>query len=203
MRLAYFCCSAEHLPLGEISAASARQHMPGLEIVHLTDHETPGMLLADTVVRLKLDGDFWRRHWTAYAELSGDVICANTDIVFRGDVRHVFDDASELIVPEIRDPRVRYDAGLLFCRAPRFCAALADGGADGLDEWIPAYGAEIDSGRYTVRRLPGRTYSYVPHSAADPCAGALAVHYRGPRKRWMAAGWSQREESTRWMAVAT
>ena len=175
--------------------------MPGIEIVHLTDHETPGLLGADTVVRLRLEGDFWRRHWSAYAELDGDVICANTDIVFRGDVRHVFDDTADVMVPVIRDPRVRYDAGIVFCRSRQFCAALAENGASGLDAWLANYGAEIDSGRHRVRRLPGSVYSYVPASASDPCDGALAVHYRGPRKRWMLAGWQQAEESRRWDAT--
>ena len=41
--------------------------------------------------------------------------------------------------------------------------------------------------RGVVRTLPGAIYSYVPASADDECARASIVHYRGPRKEWMAA----------------
>lgn len=205
MRVAYFCCHAAHLPLGALSVASVKKHMPQVETVQLTDAATPAIDGVDTVLRIELRGHFWRRHWLAYAELgTGDVICANTDVVFRDDVSHVFKDGYfSIAVPTIRDPHFRYDAGVLFSRSPSFCAALADAPVgDDLNAWLASYQSEIDSGRHRVMRIPGKVYSYVPSSAGDRCDGAKVAHYRGPRKQWMHPDWQQVGEAQRWNAAA-
>lgn len=201
MKIAYFCCSRAHLALGALSVNSARAVMPQAEIVHLTDEATPPLEGVDVVLRQVLEGNWWRRMWQASAALEGDVIHANTDILFRGDVSHVFALDFDIAVPHIADPVVRHDAGILFSRSPAFCRALAASPAaqvdkeGDIDAWLASYNAEINARRYRVVVLPGSVYSRVPGFAEDPVASARVVHFRGPRKRWMLPQWNNRQEA--------
>jgi len=206
VKIAYFCCSREHLALGALSIQSARAAMPQAEIVHLTDEATPALEGADVVLRQPLEGNWWRRMWHASAALEGDVIHANTDIVFRADVSHVFALDFDIAVPHIADPVVRYDAGLLFCRRRSFCRRLADAPAaeapeGDIDAWLAAYNTEVDSARWWRVVLPGHIYSHVPltEETARLATYARALHYRGPRKRWLLPTWKTAKEGA-WAA---
>ncbi len=200
MKIAYFCCSVDHLPLGEISAASARACMPDAEIIHLTDRDTPALQGADRVIRLELDGSFWRRLWLASSHLDGEVIHANTDIVFLQDVSSVFTLDFDIAVPHIADPRWRYDAGLLFSRSRDFCRALAESSAAGtndLDAWLASYRIAVD--RFAHVTLPGYFYSHVPLRDKVSDERIKVMHFRGPRKAWMLASWKPSPDDERWM----
>ena len=200
MRIAYFCCHADHLRLGALSTASARAYMPGVEIVHLTDAATDPLPGADTVLRFATEGNFWRRSWTALAALERNVLMVGTDTLFRRDVTEVFLRPFEVALPHIAGPH-RYDAGTVFARSSAFFRRMADDPVAllpqaefGIDAFLGEYhrhawhAAAIGAG---VLELPGRVYGYAPRAADDPgIKDAAIVHYRGPRKRWMLPGWN-------------
>lgn len=56
-----------------------------------------------------------------------------------------------------------------------------------IDAQLAAINGVIGAFDGHVRALPGKVYSYVPRSKDDSCDGAAIIHYRGPRKEWMAA----------------
>ncbi len=197
MRIAYFCCHPDHLKLGGLSVASARRHMPGVEIVHLTDRVTDPLPGADTVMRFDTEGNFWGRSWAAMAALDGNVLLVGTDVLFRRSVAEVFAQPFALALPHIAGPR-RYDAGVVFSRFPGFFRLMALDPVSALpqpefevDPFLDKFHAYVGQLNGGVKELPGTVYSYTPTAADDPgIARAAIVHYRGPRKRWMLPGWN-------------
>lgn len=204
MRIAYFCCNPGHLGLGALSIASAKKHMPEIEVVHLTDAKTEPLQGADTVLRFDTEGNFWKRYWTAAAALDGEVLLVGTDTIFRRDVSDLFAEQFEVALPHIADRRLRYDAGTQAVRTPDFFRHLAASPFAELeqvttDAFLNEFAHCVKSYNGKIIDLPGKIYSFVPCAHDDPgIQSAAIVHYRGPRKRWMDNGWAPSPEAERW-----
>lgn len=193
MKIALYVESEAYRWMADAAIASARRFMPNAEIVHLTNTQFPALDGADMVVRDDLPGrNFLGRYFGLAHHLHGDVLYANCDILFKASVERVFEAKFDLAVPHIASPTVNYDGAIFFSRSPSFFEALSAapecfGPEAPVGAQLAAINDTIAAFRGRVRALPGCVYSYVPKGPNDDCTGASIVHYRGPRKEWMAA----------------
>ena len=181
--------------------------MPGVQIVHMTTPDGPRSS-ADVHEILSAEDAAKPLGWrwpTASAQIQGDVLSLDSDVICNADVSHVFDQhryfnaaVTTDIKPGAED--IRYNSGVVFTRGPKFWLELrkrlehADFGNG--ENW---YGIEkpfnelVESGLCEMKVLPGDQYNYVPDHADD--RKGLLTHYRGNRKAWMPRPLSFKTES--------
>lgn len=193
MKVAFYLDTPIHKTIAEYAIAAVRKAMPAAEIWHLTTLDGPE-LSADKCLRLDVKGEFAYRQAAISAELEGDVLFLDVDVVVREDVSHVFaDDFDVCVTTDMRPgaPGIKYNGGVIFSRCPAYWRAIAEAGK-GLDfykttgDWEPierARGAVADSGQFKLKVLPGEDYNYIPATAGD--VRGKITHYRGKRKAWM------------------
>lgn len=192
MKVAFYIDIPDHVLIAERAIAAVREVMPHAEIWHLTNLNGP-KLSADKCIRKDITGPFVHRKAVISAEMTGDVLFLDVDIVVREDVSHVFDDDFDVCVTTDMAPGaegVPYNAGVIFCRNPDYWRKI-DADVGHLDfgkfggDWEPiekGFAAVADSG-FKRKILDGREYNYVPSNAED--VNGKIVHYRGKRKAWM------------------
>lgn len=186
--------------LGGKLVQSIRKHMPGEEIVHLTDETSPQLIGTD-LVRKVPNGKMLECRIKHYSECEGEWLLLDTDVMVKQSVRDVFNDASwDLALadrnwshnPQTHEAftQIPYNTGVVFSRNNMFWHFV-------LDEWSKAkendWNSEqravwqvIRTGQFRVKILPGMVYNYPPKDQKDPCTGAALVHYKGQtRKLWM------------------
>jgi len=179
--------------LAEKCIASVREHMPQAEIWHVTTLDGPTTLSADKTIRKDVKGPFAYRRAMLNAEMTGDVLFIDDDVIIRADVSDVFDDDFEVCVTTDMQPgapEIKYNAGVIFCRVPAYWQAIAHecknmdfGKVDG--DWYPiemAHNRIAESG-FKLKVLPGDEYNHIPANADD--IGGKIAHYRGNRKVWL------------------
>lgn len=193
MKVAFYLDTPIHKAIAEHAIAAVRKAMPAAEIWHLTTLDGPE-LSADKCLRLDVKGEFAYRQAAISAELEGDVLFLDVDVVVREDVSHVFADAFDVCVTtDMRPgaPGIKYNGGVIFSRCPDYWRAIAEAGR-GMDfykttgDWEPierARGAVADSGQFKLKVLPGEDYNYIPATAGD--VRGKITHFRGKRKAWM------------------
>ena len=193
MKVAFYLDTPIHKTIAEHAIAAVRKAMPAAEIWHLTTLDGPE-LSADKCLRLDVKGEFAYRQAAISAELEGDVLFLDVDVVVREDVSHVFaDDFDVCVTTDMRPgaPGIKYNGGVIFSRCPDYWRAIAEAGR-GMDfykmtgDWEPierARGAVADSGQFKLKVLPGEDYNYIPATAGD--VRGKITHYRGKRKAWM------------------
>lgn len=193
MKVAFYLDTPAHVAIAERAIAAARSVMPHAEIWHLTTLDGP-KLSADKELRVDVVGEFAYRQAVISAELEGDVLFLDVDVIVREDVSHVFAHEFDVCVTtDMRPgaPGIKYNGGVIFSRCPDYWRAIAEA-CKGMDfykqpgDWEPieqARGAVADSGRFKLMVLPGEEYNYIPANAED-MRGKI-VHYRGKRKTWM------------------
>jgi len=185
-----------------ISIASARKAMPGVKTLmiyptwHLVD---PNILRAvdyfKDIPYLERNVHYDYRRCLANADVVGEALFVDTDIVFQDDIRNIFkypfDIAPTLREAEI-DPAIPYNMGVCFSRTPSFWKHVAFN----IPKNSPNYWKDSElafsrcaaSSEYTKRDLQGRLYNRSPNSKTDDVSNAYIVHYKGPhRKAWMLA----------------
>lgn len=193
MKIAFYLDTPAHIAIAERAIAAAREAMPHAEIWHLTTLDGP-KLSADKELRLDVKGEFAYRQAIISAELPGEVLFLDVDVVVREDVSAVFaHDFDVCVTTDMRPgaPGIKYNGGVIFSRCPDYWRAIAEAGR-GMDfyktagDWEPierARGAVADSGRFKLMVLPGEDYNYIPANAED--VRGKIIHYRGKRKLWM------------------
>lgn len=193
VKIAFYLDTASLVPLAEKAITAARLAMPQAEIWHLTTQDGP-TLSADQCLRMDVAGEFAYRQAVISAEMSGDVLFLDVDVMAREDVSDVF--AADFDVCVTTDMRpgaegIKYNGGVIFSRCPAYWQAIAEA-CKGMDfykttgDWEPierARGAVADSGRFRLKVLPGEDYNYIPANPED-VQGKL-IHYRGKRKAWL------------------
>lgn len=193
MKVAFYLDSHDLTAIAERSIASVRAAMPQAEIWHLTTPEGP-KLSADREFRLDVKGEFAYRQAMVSAEMTGDTLFLDVDVIVREDVSAVFEqDFDVAVTTDMKPgaPGIKYNGGIIFSRCPAYWRAIAEAGK-GMDfrktpgDWNPIErmrNAVADSGKFKLLVLPGEEYNYVPSNAAD--IGGKIMHYRGNRKSWM------------------
>lgn len=196
MNIAFYCDAPDWFECARIALASVRRHMPTAHCVQLARPDTPACEVFDTVFRRPVEGDAVRRRMLLQAEwldeMPGGTLFVDADCVFQATAEALDRNPAAIALPEIADPYVRYSNGVIYARDPVFfreaaelpeIAANPQADVRGL---LTALQAHVDGWpEWAVDRLPWQQWEYLPRNAGDPCDGAVIVHYRGPRKRWM------------------
>jgi len=174
--------------------------------VHLTDEQSPALDGADEVIRRPRER-MARLRMQHQANLTGEWLFLDADVLIQEDVRRVFDRPFDVAIADREWPHLKpaggfteampYNSGVMFSRCPRF--------------WVEAYelltalpkpeqtwmGDQmvicelIASRRFTVVELSGARYNFPP--AVDPNddlrlsaaleASAAIVHFKGPQRK--------------------
>ena len=181
--------------MAKLMLASAKKHMPGLKLYHLTDADTEA--LAEPI-RIPEALPLAVKRTQFYAQLMGDWLYVDTDILFTRDVRDIFDKEFDLAFAkrnEVNDyaRAMPYNLGVVFSRNHRFWADILQAVKDlppKLQEWD---GLQLASGWYATRKwcpykileLPGE-YNYTPKSKDEDVSDKAIVHYKGLKpKEWL------------------
>jgi hypothetical protein len=199
IRIAYYVdqfATPRHFAFLDRSIESARAHMAGARVIHLTTPGAPRVKSADERIEVPADGTFPHRRGTAAALVPGDTLFLDCDTVIQSDVVRVFDNAFDIALAQVHRPGfpdLKYNAGVVFSRCPRFWTDFARraGGYDYKDvrtDWRPierTFSETAASGDYRVFELDSTLYNHTPASADEDVSRALIVHYKGIRKKWV------------------
>lgn len=193
MKLGFFSEGpGPHHEMGRLMLASVAKHMPGLKCYHLTDATTEA--LAEPI-RLAEPMPLAVKRTAFYAQLLGDWLYVDTDIIFTRDVRDIFEQDFDVAFAkrgEVNDyaRAMPYNLGVVFSRNPRFWADILPAIKD-LPPKLQAWdGAQLAAGWYATREwcpykileLP-EEYNHAPAHEHDTSAAIL--HYKGKLKRWL------------------
>lgn len=195
-----FRADPQHVLHATALVAGAREVMPSVPVVQLTDTVT-GRVAGVSDVRRLQPGPMLERRLEHYAQCAGEWLLVDTDVSIRRDVSSVFDDPGfDVAVTDRQWPHLPqksevlhtmpFNTGVVFSRKPSFWQdvltewrSLPSEARDWMSEQRAVY-AVVRTGRYRVKILPGQVYNYPPSSPEDATAAAL-YHYKGPRKAWL------------------
>lgn len=199
MRIGFYCQSAgPHLEVGKLFVASVQKAMPGVEIFHLTNETCPAIDGAKPI-RLPNDMPMGIRRLTHYAQLEGEWLLCDSDVIVQKDVRYVFNGPVEIGVVSRKGTVLEgsdyeklfpYNFGVVFSRCPRFWEKglqLLKKAPPALQEWEGEQGVLghlADGGGYRVAFLPS-SYNWTPESKEEDVSDKHIVHYKGHRKKWL------------------
>jgi len=189
--------------LPELMVQSVLKAMPGVEIVQLTDEVTPQVKGTTSVIRKPFDGMLMTFRMQHLADLKGNWITLDTDVLVLKDLRPIMEKDFDVALTK-RTGRIMsdgidivahmpYNTGVMFSKNHLFWEnaykALL-GMPESAHKW---WGDQLsvrlaaESGRYTVLELDCNTYNYTPKDA-DERADVYVLHFKGPRKDWMLNG---------------
>lgn len=177
---------------------SVQRHMPGVELLQLTDEWTPE-LEGCRAVRKKWDGNdimvFKMRH---LSELEGEILALDTDVKVQADVSSVFalpfDVALTWRDGPIRGPSgqditkiMPINCGVMFSRNPEFWRACVEFCmVHEVEHWCADQLTVPHVARgFNVLRLHCDNFNHTPNSRDEDVSSRLIVHYKGDRKDWM------------------
>lgn len=183
---------------------SIRRTMPGTMVTQFTDPHSPHVPGVDEVHRVGLMPLSWHRSWH-YAQVDGEWLFLDTDVVMQQDVRQIFEGVFDIAVSDRHWPHLEatprlathspYNAGVVFSRSKAF---WEDVHAEVVDKQLDAFMGDqmalnriAASGRYHVHVLPGVRFNYPPAvSPQDNKAmcdrlrpQASVLHYKGKRRK--------------------
>jgi uncharacterized Rossmann fold enzyme len=193
MKVAFYLDTPDLTVIAELAISAVRKVMPDAEIWHLTTLAGPS-ISADKCLRMDVAGEFAYRQAIISAEMTGDVLFLDVDVIVREDVSVIFEQDFEVAVTTDMKPGapgLKYNGGIIFSRCPAYWRTVAEAGK-GMDfrktpgDWDPIErmrNAVAGSGKFKLLVLPGEEYNYVPANASD--IGGKIMHYRGNRKIWM------------------
>jgi hypothetical protein len=170
--------------------------MPDVEIYHLTDMNCPSFAEPIRLPKNEPMGVHRIRHYT---QLVGDWLFCDSDVLFRKDVRPVFDEPFDVAVATRGGDKVAateygrvmpYNFGVVFSRSPAFWRKALEGLLT-MDAKAQEWGGEqfvtgklVDSGLFKTMVLP-RGYNYTPEGAGEKLGGVSILHMKGHRKKWI------------------
>jgi hypothetical protein len=193
----------QHYVHAELLTRSVRAAMPGIEVVQLTDETSPPVLGVDAVLR-KPNGPMLERRLEHYASLDGPWLLLDTDVLVQTDVRAIFNHNFDVAMADRNWPHIPptpeltaempFNTGVVFSRSKAFWAEALNVWRGFTEEqrrdWLSeqrAVAKTVASALFRIGVLPGMTFNYPPVSATDPgMEGAAILHFKGPRKPWMA-----------------
>lgn len=196
----------EDVRLPELMVKSVLKAMPGVEIVQLTDMVTPQIKGVSSVIRKPYDGLLMTFRMQHLAELTGDWITLDTDIIVLKDLRSVFakdypfDVALTRRYGKILDKdgidivaHMPYNTGVMFSRNRQFWKdaykALLRMPASAHQWWGDQLSVRLaaESNRYSVLELNCDEYNYSPDKEGEK-KDVFVLHFKGKRKDWMLNG---------------
>ena len=197
--------------LAEGLVKNVNRVMPGVDVVHVADNETPAIPGVNGVLRVnrKVPLMSWHMLCHHFAHtLADEVLFTEPDVRFRDSILHVFDDPDfEVAVTErevdsiwnLDGTNVKlsdaapYTLGTTFSRSPEFwkevtkhCLTLGDREQHWIGDMLSLW-AVMQTGRYKVKVIPGPIYNHIPCSREDAC-DVKVLHYKGMRKEWLFEG---------------
>ena len=194
MRVAFL--HARQNPIfAEIMIRSVRKHMPGIEILQLTDDDTPA-IDGCTVIRktwMKNPMVFKMSH---LADLSGETIILDTDVIVQADLREVFEYPFDVALTKRKGPildsngvdvtkLMPYNCGVMWSRNPAFWKACVDWCAPDVGWYADQMAVANVSPMWETYVLDAEVWNYTPSSKHEDVSTKKAVHYKGLRKEWM------------------
>lgn len=194
--------------IARIMIASVRRAMPDVELVQMTNADTPA-LPVDRVVRKTLNHTFWVPWLMEFvSELPGEVLFLDSDIVVQKDLAPLFSVGADLVITS-RGPKVfagrqmPFLLGVVASRRPELWLELRDrvlAMPDKEDQgwWgsqVAVYDLWMDEqngrGKWKVTAVDCDPHNYVPKGPEDAPADKWVLHYKGKkRKPWMLARWA-------------
>lgn len=176
---------------------SAKRFMPDVPIYQLTNDEAPQVPGAKAI-RIGGAMPMGVRRVTHYTRLEGDWILVDSDVMFRRDVREVFDKPFDValasregtIWEEADIAKIMpYNFGVVFSRCPAYWEVVLERlKTRPLDQqaWMGEQAetcALADENRFNVEILPS-AYNFTPKKETDDLSGVSVLHLKGPRKQW-------------------
>ena len=184
--------------IGSLAARVAKQTLPGVSVIHLTDTHTPMLDGADRAIRMERNvpmAVFRMKHH----QLHGEWLFIDTDVLIVEDVRNVFKDEFDIAIASrvngdgANGPafaEMPHNMGVVFSRGPYFWEAVEKELLtydNKLQEWMGdqlAVCRLIKRGDFKTKIIPGEKYNFPPFRPYET-GNASIVHYKGPRKAWM------------------
>lgn len=185
--------------------ASAKRCMPHVDVVHLTNESSPPVVGVDETIRF-MNEPMARLRMRHHANLSGDWLFVDTDVLFQADVQRVFDDEFDLAVtsrgwdhlraaPGFTE-RMPTNMGVVFSRTSAFwaeCLARVRELPKTQQQWMgdqEVFCELLEEGRYNVRHLPGSVYNFPPavddsEMSRELESVAAIVHFKGEQRKPM------------------
>ena len=176
--------------------ASARKCMPGLRIVQATDADTEAFEGVDAVKRYPVTPlpPFTLLTGWHMIQCERDTIYADTDIIFRADIRNLFEQDFDagLCLREKNDPlyvEQRYCGGIILIRNQKFFTDVyAEVETMGFQYQIWYAGQmafpKVALRGYKIFELPMNVYNYAPSEDQDSLPdSAKVIHFKGPKRK--------------------
>lgn len=192
--------------LPEMMVKSVLNAMQCVEIVQLTDMVTPQIKGVNSVIRKPYDGNLMTFRMMHLAELAGDWITLDTDIIVLKDLREVFNKGYDFDVALTRRygkildqdgmdivAYMPYNTGVMFSRNRQFWKdaykALLKMPESAHKWWGDQLSVRLaaESNRYSVLELNCDEYNYSPNSENEN-KDVYVLHFKGKRKDWMLNG---------------
>jgi hypothetical protein len=188
------------LDMAQSLIQSAKQHMPDVEIYHLTDGITRSPEGVTGTIRIGGSLPMAVRRVSLHEQCQGDWLFVDTDIIFRRSVEEVFADPFDVALTD-RDGTITneadyarimpYNIGVVFSRSPDFWTMIKGylvQMPEAYQQWEGDQRVVCELMKhnhgFNVKILPGSKYNYPPKSADDKHDASI-LHYKGQRKKWL------------------
>lgn len=179
---------------------SAKKHMPDVTVHQMTDEKTP-VLPGAKAIRLPGKMPMGVRRIAICASLPGNWIFCDTDVLFRRDVRDVFDKPFDLALASREGTlwagtdyakQMPYNTGVVFSKNPECWQAVLDNllkMAPNSQEWggeqylIGKLAQGGEGNPFSIEILPS-SYNFTPATKEEDVSHAAILHLKGKRKAW-------------------
>lgn len=190
----------DHLRVARYLIDSAKDVMPGVEVFHLTDGTTPEVA-GSTPLRIAERMPMGVRRIKHYSLLDGEWCFVDSDVVFKRDVREVFDKPFDVALASRIGTYMEntpygeafpYNFGVVFSKTKAVWQQLLFNLVTmPLDQ--QHWGGEQELLCHMVRQpmshfsaeILSSDYNFTPKSKDEDVSGKAIVHYKGLRKAWI------------------
>ncbi len=175
--------------LGDFLVRSVRAAMPGVPVVQLTDEKSPALAGVDGVRRMPAAplALFVAQHW---AELEGDWLLVDSDVVVQKDVRPVFEQLSFDIAVATREgtpeqgtdfaKQMPYNCGVVYARSREALRQVLENVRAMSPENQQWFGVQLAVASMKPLLLYN-TFNFPPGD--DRPVDAHVLHYKGPWRK--------------------
>jgi hypothetical protein len=191
-----------HWQIAKSMIASAKEVMPDVPIVQLTDDKTPELEGVSAVARIPGKMPMAIRRMKHHASCIGDWVFVDTDVIFQKDVSDVFEESFDVALTDRVGTYMHgteyakqqpYNMGVTFSRNTDFWKLVLDKlleFPDKYQEWegdqmVVCALAENQKTPFDIVIIPGKTYNFTPKTKEEDCSHAAIVHYKGEKKSWI------------------